>query len=77
MATVWVVGQVKAGDWELGGVFTSSAAAAAVCIEPNDGYWPVELDTFLGRNTWVINDVATWPARSPTPASSVPAEGVP
>lgn len=60
MAQVWVVGQVKEGTWELGGVFTTPERAAAACSK-GDGYWPVELDKFLGRETWVMDEIAVWP----------------
>ena len=58
MAKVWVVAQNKsfgpdgfALDWDLGGIFSTEAKAKAVCTEPGDSYWPVEVDEFLGRET--------------------------
>ena len=59
MTVVWVVGQIKGDDWELGGAFSTEEKAREVCTEPDDGYWPVEVDKFLGRETDLV--AATFP----------------
>jgi len=65
---VWIVAQVKsvdsqgwAQDWDLGGVFTTEAKAREACTEPTDCMWPIEADTFLGRDT-VAAPGLTYPA---------------
>lgn len=55
---LWIVVQVKtfddegwALDWDFAGAFTTEAKARDVCTQPGDCMWPVEADTFLGRET--------------------------
>lgn len=50
---VWIVTQLPDPDaqWELGGIFTTEAAADAACTLPTDGYWESELDVDFGRET--------------------------
>lgn len=62
-ATVYVVAIVKNEDpldWEIAGVFTSEAKAAAACTEPSDRYVPIPLDQYLGRDTCILPG-ETWP----------------
>lgn len=53
---VWALAQVKqfaddgwATDWDLGGVFTSEAAARAACTDVKDCIWPMTLDEPIPR----------------------------
>ncbi|MCM1972313.1 hypothetical protein [Streptomyces sp. G1] len=58
---LWVVGQVKGdGSWDLGGVFSTREKAVAVCTEPDDSVWSVQLDQFLGHETTIPADIF-WP----------------
>jgi hypothetical protein len=54
---VWVVAQDKTPEpWELGGIYSTEALAAAACTESGDCYWPVTVDQFLGRETTEMRD---------------------
>lgn len=54
LTTVWVVSDTSKRTWELGGVFTTEQAAREACTETNDGYWPVPVNQWLGRETTIV-----------------------
>lgn len=49
---VWILGQLHDGCWDLGGVFSTKDKAVAQYRGSSDCVWPVEIDEFLGVETY-------------------------
>lgn len=59
--------------WSVRGIYTSEEAAEAACTVATDWWWPISLDTDLGRpdqvfqRPWGAADHRAYPVRSNTP----------